>query len=299
MNYSTTGVRQLRPMSVTELIDATVTLYRENFALLAGVVAVLQLPQIVLSMIYVSLLPPVTLNTASSTAYAVAESYSSASRPGGTGFIGAIFTVFVTGALAHAVAAAYLGKEQTILGAYSEMGWRPFLRLFLLLILIVVVIVAVVLAVAALVVLAVIGGGSGTPFLILAGALIGLAALVAAVYVLPHLYLVPQVIVVEGRGVIASLRRSWFLVRGYYWHVVGLVFLVGLMVGIVSGIIGGVVTFATGGNLLLDTAISGVISIVMQPISLGALTLLYFDQRIRKEGFDLEYAAGQMAHSTP
>jgi hypothetical protein len=117
------------------------------------------------------------------------------------------------------------------------------------------------------------------------------------VYIVPHLYLVPQVIVLERRGVVDSIRRSWFLVRGFYWHVVGLVFLVSLMVGVVSLIIAGVVAVVTLGNPVLQTGLTGIIGLLLQPISLGATTLLYFDQRVRKEGFDLEYAAGHMALS--
>jgi hypothetical protein len=299
MNGSATGMRQLRPLSVTELIDATVTLYRENFALFAGVVAVLAIPQTLLSMIYVALLPPFSVsssgNTLDNASTAVNAFSASAAHSGGTGLLGAIFSVFITGALAHAVAARYLGRPETISGAYTETGFQPFLRLFLALLLGIGAFIVFIIAMGLLVLLAVIGGSSATPIAVILGIVVTVIGLVVLCYVVPHFYLVPQVIILERRGVIDSLRRSWFLFHGYYWHVVGLILLLTLMVGIVSGIISGVVTLLTVGNPVLSTALNGVVSILLQPISLGAITLLYFDQRVRKEAFDLEYAAGQMA----
>lgn len=301
MDDSVPSIRQLRPLSVTELIDATVTLYRNNFALFAGVVALLAVPQTILSMIYVSLLPSTTatatFNTATSTtaSFDFSQAYgAAAARSTGTGVIGAIFTVLITGALAQAVAARHLGRSETVLGAYTHIGVAPFVRLFLVLILGIAALVALVVLVVLLIILGVTTGG-GSPAIILLGILLGLVAILLSSYVTPHLYLIPQAIVLEGRGVFAAIRRSWFLVHGSYWHVVGLVFLVGLMVAIVSGIISGVVSVATLGNPVLSTGATGVVGLLLQPVSLGAVTLLYFDQRVRKEGFDLEYAAEQMA----
>lgn len=299
MDDSATGTPQLRPMGVTELIDATVTLYRNNFVLFAGVVAVLAIPQTILSMIFVSLLPTTsTINGAATTFTTAAQTYSvAASRGTGTGLVGAVFTVFIMGALAQACAARYLGRSETVVGAYTDTGVGAFARLLLALLLGVVAVVVFVGAVALLTVLAVTVGGGSVPLILLA-ILLGVLGLVLGSYVTPHLYLVPQVIVLEGRGIVASVRRSWFLVHGSYWHVVGLVFLVELMVGIVSGIIGGVVTLLTLGHPVVATGATGVLGILLQPVSLGAFTLLYFDQRIRREGFDLEYAAGNMALSS-
>jgi hypothetical protein len=287
-------------MGVTEIIDATVTLYRSNFALLAGVVALLAVPQTILNMIFVSLLPTTTLGTETGTGMelnAAAQTYATAAARGtGTGIIGVIFTVLITGALAQAVSARYLGRDETVLGAYADTGVGAFVRLFLALLLAIVALVALIAIVGILIVLGVVTGG-GSPAMVLLGVLVGVAAFVLASYVTPHLYLIPQVIVLEGRGVFESIRRSWFLVHGSYWHVVGLVFLVGLMVGIISGIISGIVSLAALGNPVFITGVNGVVGLLLQPVSLGAVTLLYFDQRVRKEGFDLEYAAEHMALS--
>jgi hypothetical protein len=206
--------------------------------------------------------------------------------------------VLITGALAQAVAARYLGDSETITGAYTSTGVQPFVRLFLALLLAIMAIVVLVVAVILLVILAVAAGSSAMPLAVVLGIVAGLGGLFIAAYVVPHLYLVPQVIVLERLGVLASVRRSWFLVRGYYWHVVGLVFLVSLMVGIVSGIITTAVTLVTLGNPVLQTGLAGIIGLLLQPIALGATTLLYFDQRVRKEAFDLEYEAARAALPT-
>lgn len=304
MDDSATGIRQMRPMGVTEMIDATFTLYRNNFALFAGVIAILAIPQTILNMIFVSQLPSTTtvLNSSSPTTTTtfndVAQTYSTAAIQGtGTGLIGAVFSVLIMGALTQAMAARYLGRSETILGAYTDTGVASFVRIFLALLLGIVAFIVAIAVVVLLIVFAVTVGGGSVPLILLA-VLLSIAAVVLGAYIAPHFYLVPQVIVLERRGVFASVRRSWFLIHGSYWHVVGLVFLVELMVGILSAIISGVVGLVTLTNLVLGTGVNGVLGIILQPISLGVFTLLYFDQRVRKEGFDLEYAAEQMALSS-
>ncbi len=301
MDDSATGIRQMRPMGAAELIDATVTLYRNNFALFAGVVAVLAVPQTILNMIFVSLLPTATTLTATSsttTFDTAAQNYSVvAARGTGSGIIGAVFAILIMGALTQVVAARYLGRPETIPGAYTDTGVGPFVRLFLMLLLGIVAFIALVAFAVILVVLAVTLGGGSVP-LVLSAVLLAIVVFVLAVYAVPHLYLVPQVIVLERRGVFGSIGRSWFLTRGWYWHVVGVVTLVELMVFVLSIIIAGVVALATVGNPVLGAGVNGVLGIILQPVSLGVLTLLYFDQRVRKEGFDLEYAAEHMALSS-
>jgi hypothetical protein len=50
---------------------------------------------------------------------------------------------------------------------------------------------------------------------------------------------------------------------------------------------------------ILNQAVSGVTNIVVQPIQLGTVTLLYYDLRIRKEGFDLERLARTLQTEPP
>jgi hypothetical protein len=83
------------------------------------------------------------------------------------------------------------------------------------------------------------------------------------------------------------------VVSGSGWRVFGIYIVLSLMVGILSGIIGGLAgaVFAVSddrGLKFLANLISSLVVLLIQPFQLTALTLLYFDLRIRKEGFDLE-----------
>jgi hypothetical protein len=116
-----------------------------------------------------------------------------------------------------------------------------------------------------------------------------------------------HVLVIEGRGVMAALGRSRDLVRGHWWRVVG--------IGIVAIIIQIVVVMAFtipamffgAGGLTMDpmadvSAIGAVLNtigntagtIIAGPILYCVATMLYYDLRMRKEGFDIELAARQM-----
>jgi hypothetical protein len=289
----------MRAMSITELIDATFTLYRNNFALFAGIVAVLSIPETIINMIFASQLSSTTPSGIPSNGFTTGFYAFAANRSGAEGLIGFVFSVFITGALATAVAARFLDRPMTIGDAYLQTGVSSFVRLFLaLLVALVVVGVPVGLIFVLFLIVLLTGASIGFPAaMVIPAVLLVIAVIIGIVYVGTHFYLVPQAIVLEQRGVFASCRRSWFLVHGYFWHVFWLLVLVNLLVSILSSVILQVVTAVAVASPVVATGLSGVLNILLEPISLGVVTLLYFDQRIRKEGFDLEYQAGRMALS--
>jgi hypothetical protein len=89
---------------------------------------------------------------------------------------------------------------------------------------------------------------------------------------------IPALIVEDRRGSDA-LGRSWNLVKGNFWHVVGVIVVAGLITGAISGIIG-----ALGGNAWLLRWIFGSIgTIVTAPFTALVSVLLYVDLRARSE----------------
>lgn len=74
----------------------------------------------------------------------------------------------------------------------------------------------------------------------------------------------------------------------------GIVLVVVILVGILQAFVGTLVGMAVPKNSFLDPVVSTVLGILFKPLQLGALTLLYYDLRIRKEGF-----TGDDATSTP
>jgi len=110
-------------------------------------------------------------------------------------------------------------------------------------------------------------------------------------WMLSYSLIVPAILV-EGQKAAPSLRRSRDLVKGQR----GKVFLVLLVVNLLQVILAGGVamiaglffTIESGSGAVLNSAMNNLMSIFLTPLGIIATILLYYDMRIRKEGFDLE-----------
>jgi hypothetical protein len=112
-------------------------------------------------------------------------------------------------------------------------------------------------------------------------------------------------IIVEDIGVSAAMGRSKKLVGGN----LGKVFVVGFVILAISFVLSGSFNFVGGmaGVFIggqsyalrysIQTLFSVAASILGAPIGAAAYILLYYDMRIRKEGFDLEMLAASMGAS--
>jgi hypothetical protein len=104
-----------------------------------------------------------------------------------------------------------------------------------------------------------------------------------AVYFLIRWSFVEQVAMLEGRRAREALSRSSDLVKGNWWRVAGtlLVFFgISWLLSLVSNFVP-----------VLGPIIGGVVSI---PINAAARTLLYYDLRVRKEGYNFEMLAHEL-----
>jgi hypothetical protein len=110
-------------------------------------------------------------------------------------------------------------------------------------------------------------------------------------------------LLLEQLGVFAALGRSYRLVRGSFWRVLGIGLLTALITSIIRQLF--VLPFSLIGALLASTQdangfvgslvellISDVGTIlagaVLYPFAAGVSALLYLDLRIRREGLDVE-----------
>ncbi|GLZ52381.1 hypothetical protein [Actinomycetospora sp. NBRC 106378] len=134
--------------------------------------------------------------------------------------------------------------------------------------------------------------------LLVLGMLVGaVATLVVSVL----LALAAPAYVLEGTGVVAALGRSRHLVTGRFWPILGTLLLTYVIVLIIAGIVG--VPFTGGAAAvagamgtspyafvpLLISSIGSVIGTALtSPFQAGVTGLLYIDQRMRREGFDIE-----------
>jgi hypothetical protein len=225
---------RFQPMNLGDILNTTFNLYRENFVLFAGICAVIVIPEAILA-----------------AAFALSHSVLFALL---AGLLALAVPFLLTGALAQAVSARYLGKPMTIAEAYESLGTGTVLTLV------------------------------GVSFL---GALLVIIGLI--IFIIPGIYIgvrftvSAQAAVLERQSVTNSLRRSWNLVEGNWWRVFGIVLVVAILVFLLETLVGRLVGAVVGAAL--GTGLSTVVvGIVIQPIQSIALTLLYYDLRIRKEG---------------
>jgi hypothetical protein len=124
---------------------------------------------------------------------------------------------------------------------------------------------------------------------------------------------VGQVVVLEGLSGMAALNRSHSLALGYRWRIFGIMFLIGFLQGILGMVLGAVLgaAFPRGEyvqtqfgpvltnpnlvNIMIQELVSTLVNILLTTYGVVCLTLIYFDLRVRKEGYDLELAARQEA----
>jgi hypothetical protein len=124
--------------------------------------------------------------------------------------------------------------------------------------------------------------------------------------------LVPPVVVLENQGVLDSVKRAWSLARRRFWPVLGYVLVLSLFSLIVVNGPAAIVNillaqaFQSFGDptmqLILTSIIQGLVSLVFvliyYPLQMTAFTLIYFDLRVRTEGFDLALLTMEASGST-
>jgi hypothetical protein len=140
---------------------------------------------------------------------------------------------------------------------------------------------------------------------LLVGVPLFLAGVVAAVLLqVRYFLLAAPSLVLERIGVVASIRRAGVLSRRQFWRLLGVLLLTTLVTGVVSevlsiplGLLGGVGTAVAPGTLgalvlVFSHYLSQVlVGTVTTPFTSAVVALQYVDQRIRKEGLDVQLIA--------
>jgi hypothetical protein len=112
-----------------------------------------------------------------------------------------------------------------------------------------------------------------------------------AVWLSALFFAVVPVVVLEGKGPFAAFDRSAELSKGVKWHVLSALGLVVIIRLVVAGGVIIVVTLIK--DRTLQYLITGAANIIIYPLLGIAEALIYYDVRIRKEGFDIEMMAAQ------
>ena len=137
------------------------------------------------------------------------------------------------------------------------------------------------------------------------GALFGLALAALLVYLYTMLSFAPTLIVLERIGVMPAITRSFALVKNDFWRVFGIRLLAIVVASAVSSaltvpfslvgqimLIAGESTGATVIAVILISVGGAIGQIITAPFNAGVVVLLYADRRIRAEVFDLVLQTG-------
>ena len=305
------GSGRFRAQGVGQLLDSGFTLYRRNVALIVAITAVAQVPLALVTYV-VYQLTGVSQATAElqqlSTSNLTSQQQTQAFQALLPTFT-ALFIVLVvvallqalvvqpvaTAAMTRAVSDIYLERPVTMGAAYRAVMARIWSVLGVAGLL-VLVFGGLLAGTAGLLVLAVLALGAGGVVLWI---VILPAAGVAVVFLYARWLFAAPVVILEGRRATDAMARSWNLVRGSTMRVLGISALVSLIAGILGAIISGLLSLVTqfgdaNVQLVLSQLARLIAAVAIQPIAFIVVVLLYYDQRIRREAFDIEMLAATL-----
>ncbi len=275
----------LRPMRLVELLDAAFRLYRRNFWTFVGIIALIQIPVSLLSLLPQTLLLK-SLDTLNSGQFS-AEYFIGL----GLSFLVGIVQFFLVSGVAtltltRAILSAYVGEKTSVFQSFSN-AWPVLMRFMSVLVLIGLLMVVFYIWL----LIPCVGWFSGL------GILLTLSAAV-----LP--FTVP-IVILERHSATGTISRSWDLVRRRFWWVLGLMGVLTLLSLVLTGpsiLLSSLSQSATqlgslGNQTLTNTIIQSVVgvlaSIIILPLNYAVVVLAYFDLRIRTEGIDLFVSANE------
>lgn len=295
-------------MGIADILDETVELYKTSFALLMGIAAVLYVPYSVFTQYFTmkyapsfDLSNPKPMDSKHMLAYF------------GAVVVGIIWMLvvspFVTGALTYAVSERFLSNKVTVASSFRRlMNGRIFGGLVVYVLISFAISLAMIGVITGAVIACVFVGYANTALLFAAvpvALLVVLGAIFGGVYLMLRIALVDCILVVEYKGIGESLGRGWNLIKGSMLKCFGLLLLTTVVVGIVQSIAvqptAVMVSFSQlkGGHpsellLAIHTLVAALSSTLLAPVTSIVTILLYYDIRIRKEGFDLELLAAEL-----
>jgi Membrane domain of glycerophosphoryl diester phosphodiesterase len=255
----------LRQMGIGEIIDGAVKLYRRDFLALIGIVAFVLVPvtfaQFWVTQMMLGPVGTVPSDEAAIQFLAVTLIFFAVQ------FL--IIQPFLVAAVARAASDAYLGEPVGIGRTYRYALSRLPAILWITVL---------------------------TSLLTIIGFIL---LIIPGIIAFVRLALAPPVLVVEDVRGTQAVRRSWRLTSGNFWRLLGLLVLSTLIATV--GVL--IITIPTELLALLvgpagwpiSALGSTLATVLITPFSMLIIVLFYFDMRIRKEGFDIEMMAQELA----
>jgi hypothetical protein len=266
----------MRPLSIPEILDESFSIYRSNFGLLFGIALI---PNVALA-IFGAILGAQVL--------AVEANPADMSQALGLAAMGLVLIVIAligmeiaNAAMTSAISERILGRPASIGASYGRIGRRMagFVAYMFLKYLVIMV-----------------------GFL-----LCFFPGLIFAVL----LYVSVCGFVIENLGPKEALERSWNFVKTDFFRVLGIAIIIAIISWVISFAINFLFSFVVSGSvgaaasstvegsvattsavvMILSGIVQGLAATVVAPLVAAVVTILYYDLRVRKEGFDLERLA--------
>ena len=314
----------LRPMSTSQVLDRTFYLYRNNFILFAGIAIITPALRLITLLVELKIFGPVVMPQSpegftpqfmQELVVRVVVSFAA------TAVVYLIGTALASSATAYAVSMVHLGKTTSISESYSRI--KPiFPRILWLLCVVVVFTVGPLMLFYALILglglaaplLAKTAGGVGLMLVAMFGFFGGLAGILGSLvwflYALCRYALAVASCTLEKLPAKAALIRSKFLTYGRKWSILGIMLLTWLLSIVLTYTLqlpailaSNAVVISSRTHLSMAATIwiylAGFLGeAVAGPVITIALVLVYYDQRVRKEAFDIQLmmeAVGEQA----
>lgn len=279
----------LQPMGFGQILDGAFSLYRRHLAPMVGVVAVLYGPVMVASL---ALFGSSFTYRPESTDLTTMLAFS-----GGLGILYLVALLAYTavqGALTQAVSDAFLGRPVSI-GVACRAALSRLLPLIggAVLKLILIFTISMLGMVALFIPIALVGSLSGLDagiFGIVGGLIGGLLVLTLASIAWAMFFAVTPAIILEKAGPAQAISRSARLARGRWIRILA-VLGVALLIPSALWIGGSLVAGFFVPSPLFAQVVGQVIALALMPYYAICIVLLYYDARIRSEGFDLAVLA--------
>jgi hypothetical protein len=312
----------LRPMSTSQVLDRTFSLYKKNFVLFAGIAVITPALALIAQLVQLKMLGVMTPPTPENMTPQVMQQFFL--RIAISSIIGMIVyligTSLASSATAYAVSMVHLGKTTTIAESYkkvvssfpriiwlffsiSVISFGPFFLFYGVMI--------------GLIFLLSTQAKNGSPPM---GAAIGIMVLallmlvgvalacVWMIYVFCRYAFAVTACILEKLSASQAMKRSRFLTNDAKWSVLGIAILTAV-ISICLTLALEVPAFLIPGSLTPGAGVSPVRTIWLLiaqflggtfagPITTVALVVMYYNQRVRKEAFDLQLmmeAVGQQA----
>lgn len=269
------NVPALRPLRVGEILDAGIKVYLSNARTLMGLTAVVVVPfQILYAIVLLSVVSSASEVPHGFTSFIGARHTDTAATSGANTvllFTGLIVDLLSTAACVKAISDAYLdqpvGLSSSLRFAARRLGallWMAILMWVLL-------------------------------------TLAFIALVIPGIWLYAAWSVATPALLIEGVRGQRALGRSRELVRGRWWPVAGVLVVAGVMTTLVSGAITGVLLaiVLTGGGsafyaVVVVSLASAVTGILTRPFQAAVATVLYYDLRVRREGYDVQLLAEQL-----